>query len=489
MPDYLFQLSPDQRSNLQTRIQEMLVSAILDGHLPPGSPVPSGRRMAQQLKVSRNTVVLAYEHLVDEGFLVARERSGYYVNEEILKGRAVAQKQRGDAAARDDADWPARLKMRLDDRRQITKPHNWQHYRYPFLYGQFDPVLFPISDWRECCRDATSVKAIHAWASDRADRDDPDLVEQIHTRVLPRRGVWAKPEEILVTLGAQHALYLVTRLLVSDASVVGIEDPGYTDAANVFGIHTRDVRPLALDDGGLVVDENLDDCDLVYVTPGHQYPTTVTMPVERRRELLRAATEKDFIVIEDDYESELNFEDDPIPALKSMDREHRVVYVGSLSKTLAPGLRMGYLVAPARLIDQARGLRRLMLRHPPANNQYIVSQFLKRGYHDALLRRLHHTLRERWNVMHEALDRRIPGSAQNHAFGGSAFWLRLPRAICPETLEREARGNGVLIEAGNVFFSDPGRAPPHVRLGFSSISADRIPHGVEILSELIQDMS
>ncbi len=483
MPDLLFNLPENKRLNLQTRIREMLVSAILDGHLPPGSPVPSGRKLAQQLKVARNTVVIAYEHLVDEGYLVARERSGFYVSEDILKGRAPVT--RSDHTEQPESKhWQQRFRLRFDDQRQITKPQDWQRYPYPFLYGQFDPALFPIADWRDCCRDAASIRAIHSWASDRADKDDPELIDQIHTRVLPRRGVWVHPDEILITLGAQHALFLATQLLVSADTTVGIEEPGYTDARNVFLSHTQRVRPLKLDTAGLVVDDELRACDYVHVTPSHQFPTTVTMPLERRRLLLDAAHEANFVVFEDDYESELNYADEPIPALKSMDTDQRVIYIGSLSKSLSPGLRMGYLVGPRPFIQQARVLRRLMLRHPPANNQYIVSQFLRRGYHDALVRRLHHTLRDRWKVMNQSLADFFPDTVTSSAFGGSAFWVQLPEGSKPELLERRAREQGVLIEAGDVFYFEPKNAPPGIRLGFSSISSDRIHNGLQILSRV-----
>ena len=227
------------------------------------------------------------------------------------------------------------------------------------------------------------------WANDARIEDDPDLIEQVRTRILPRRGVRASENEVLITVGAQHALWLIASLLATPRSLVGVENPGYVDARNVFGAVTRQLKPLAIDESGLIIDEQLDDCDLVFTTPSHQSPTTVTLPLERRRALLAKAHEKDLIIIEDDYEAETNFVGDPTPALKSLDTEGRVLYVGSLSKTLAPGLRIGYLVAPAEVIAEARRLRWLMMRHAPTNNQRTAALFLMLGHHDSLIRRLH----------------------------------------------------------------------------------------------------
>jgi len=164
------------------------------------------------------------------------------------------------AVAREQAarpDWAHRLKLRPSSQRNIVKPRDWQSYRYPFIYGQIDPALFPIGEWRECSRQALSVEAVRDWAFDHYTEDDPLLIEQIRTRLLPRRGVRVGADEILVTVGAQHALYLLAALLVGRHDTVGIEDPGYADARNIFLLQTEKLRGLAVDDHGLVIDDRL----------------------------------------------------------------------------------------------------------------------------------------------------------------------------------------------------------------------------------------
>ncbi len=480
----LFALAPSRGRPLQTQIREMLVGAILDGWLPRGSPVPSGRDLADQLGVSRNTVVLAYQQLVDEGFLLSRERSGYYVCDGAVPGCAPAGADT-DNAAGNGPDWARRFAVRASGQRNICKPLNWQNYPYPFLYGQFDPTLFPIADWRECCRQALSVLEVRDWAPDGVDGDDPLLIEQLRTRVLPRRGVWAGAAEIMVTVGAQQALFLLARLLGQERSVVGIEDPGYPDARNIFAIQTPEVRPLAIDDQGLVPSAAAAGCDYIYLTPSHQCPTTVTMPLARRRALLELAARHDIVLIEDDYESETNYLDCPTPALKSLDRDQRVLYIGSLSKTLAPGLRLGYIVGPAALIHEARALRRLMLRHPPANNQRIVALFLSLGHHEALLRRLAHVLKDRAAEVRRALARHLPDLTIAPSSGGSSLWLRGPETLDCQALAASARERGVLIEPGEVFFNAARPPRNFFRLGFSSIAAVRIEPGIAELAALI----
>ena len=487
MRDELFHLRHDAESTLQAQLRQMLVSAILQGQIPKGEPLPSCRRLAQVLSVARNTVTLAYQDLAADGFLIARERRGYFVNEEILAGRAsriTAEPVRDSGTP----DWAFRFQVRPSHQHNIVKPQNWQSYPYPFIYGQFDPALFPIADWRQCSRQALSVDSVREWASDSFTEDDPLLVEQIRTRLLPRRGIRVSADEILVTVGAQNALYLLANLLMGAETTIGFEDPGYVDARNIFALRSDHIRPLPVDEQGLVVDGALDDCDYVYVTPSHQFPTTATMSLERRMALLERARRADFIVIEDDYDSELNHVGSPTAALKSIDASDRVIFLASLSKTLAPGLRLGYMVGPKDMIAEARALRRLMLRHPPMNNQRTLATFLALGHHDSLVRRLSHAYRDRWEVMRIALERHLPTCSFYRATGGTAYWVAGPRELDTVLVAREAAKRGVLIEPGAVHFMS--KAPTHYfRLGFSSIPVNRIDAGTRILGEVIDDCS
>jgi len=482
MWDQLIQLSFRSKISLQAQIREMLVAAILDGHLPVGVALPSTRELATQLGVARNTVALAYELLVNEGYLVTRSRSGHYVNPEIRAGRAEASPRHFAPKAARPTQWAGRFQLTPSTQRNIVKPKDWQKYPYPFIYGQIDPALMPVAGWRECVTQALSVAEIRDWSADLIDGDDPLLLEQIQARLLARRGVWAAPEEILVTVGAQQALYLLATLLVGAETTVGVEDPGYPDARNIFASRSAHVVPLPLDEDGLALSPALDACEFVYLTPSYQCPTNVTMPRARRQALLDWADARDRVLIEDDYEIEMGTESRAQPAMKSLDSAGRVVYVGSLSKTLAPGIRLGFIVGTRALIREARALRRLMLRHPAANNERSVALFLAMGYHDALLRRIRQTCAERSRVMAAALASHLPEVAYRAIGGASSCWLRFADGTDSRTLAEAAERRGVLIEPGDVFFAGDASPRNYARLGFASIATDRIAPGIRELA-------
>ena len=491
MWNHLIHLSFSSKIGLQAQIREMLVAAILDGHIPVGVALPSTRVLAQQLGVARNTVALAYELLVNEGYLLTKSRSGHYVNPEIVAGRAGLPHPPAIGRPLPAAAWQPRLRGAVSGQRNIVKPRDWQRYPFPFIYGQFDPALLPLPGWRECTLQAMSVSEARGWAGDLIDADDALLIEQIQTRLLVRRGVFATPDEILVTVGAQHALFLLATLLVDARTTVGIENPGYPDARNIFASRTANVVPLGLDDAGLALSPALDRCDYVYLTPSHQCPTNVTMPLVRREALLAWAQANDRILIEDDYEIELGLEGRAQPALQSLDRSGHVVYVSSLSKTLSPGIRIGFIVGDRQLICELRALRRLMLRHPAANNERSVGLFLAMGHHDALLRRLRQSYAERAQRVAAALRSHLPGVAFSTVSGASSFWLRFAAEVDTRAIADIAARMGVLVEPGDVFF-DPASGPVptnYARLGFASIDTARIEPGIATLAAACREVA
>ena len=485
----LFHLDPSSDVSLQKQIREQVVNAINNGQIPLSERLPSSRNLSKQLKVARNTVVLAYDHLLNDGYLITKPRSGYFVNPDVLEGIVKPQKKRKRIPESDRLNWANKFKFTPSEQKNIQKPNDWKKFQYPFIYGQLDYDYFPTNNWRECCRDAVSVGAIKDWTVDHYDSDDPLLIEQIHKRLLPRRGVWVKPEQILVTVGCQHALYLLSNLLLDKDNTIGLENPGYVDVRNIVSLSAANIKSLDIDEHGLIIDDNIDECDCLYVTPSHQSPTTVTMPIERRKELLERTAEKDILIIEDDYESEINYHSNPLPALKSLDKNGNVIYVGSLSKTLSPGLRMGYVVGPVELIHELRALRRLMLRHPATNNERAVALFLARGYHDTLIRNLVHAYEERSEILKEAFRKYLPELLPNLTMGGASCWVKGPKNLDAEKLRIAAVKSSIIIESGNVHFLEENPPKNHFRLGFSSIPHKQIDSGIKELAKIIREIT
>ncbi|WP_158966812.1 MocR-like pyridoxine biosynthesis transcription factor PdxR [Chachezhania sediminis] len=472
---------------LQAWIRQSLVNAIVDGKLHHGQRMPATRHLAKSLGVGRNTVTAAYEELVSQGFLESRERMGFFVGA-VDQARGVEAEP--NAASGQGIAWRKHLKFMPSEMRHIEKPWDWQQYRYPFVYGQVDRNLFPIDQWRACSRDALGRSAIDWWASDRALDDDPLLVEQLCRHVLPQRGIYARRDEVMVTLGSQHGIYLLARLLLHPGDGVAVEDPGYPDAQNIFAAHRADVRHMPVDDDGMILNEQteamLKGAGLVFVTPAHHCPTMVTLSDDRRARLLDLADRDDFLILEDDYEGEIRNDKTP-PALKSIDQAGRVVYIGTMSKVLAPGVRIGYVVAPAPLVAELRALRRLMHRSAPLNNQRTAAILLANGHYEGMVRGLREALSQRWQEAVAAARRDLPDFRLSPSIGGSSLWLECPADIHADDLIEAAGKRGVLVERGDPFVA-PDLAGRFFRLGLSAIDVHLIAPGIAEIAAAARDV-
>lgn len=474
----LFRISADSGQTLQAQIRQAVVAAILDRQIAASMPLPSCRILAEKLGVARGTVVLAFQQLVDQGFLVARERRGHFVNPDVLATPAKPQKANDNGS---EVDWKSLRQISAREMPRPAKHENWIKSSYPFVYGQFDPALFPTAEWRECNRMALAVLEIRNWAADMVDKDDPLLIEQIQARLLPRRGIFANPDEIIVTLGAQNALYMLATLLMTKGTKVAMEEPGYPDARSIFRLAGAEIMPTPVDAHGIVTSAVPAEAGFVFVTPSHHCPTMVPMSADRRQDLLARASRHNQIIIEDGYDSQL-IDDAPQQALKSIDRSGRVIYVGSMSKTLAPGLRIGYIVASAELIAELRALRRFMLRHPPANNQRAVALFLSLGHHEALVRRLSSAFEERRKRLVQAVSSYLPEWRATDTAGGTSIWMEGPRGTDARGLAEAAAARSVIVESGERFFDQAERPTRFMRLGISSIALQHIEPGIRELS-------
>ncbi|GAB3292229.1 PLP-dependent aminotransferase family protein [Parahaliea aestuarii] len=485
----LIYLDPDAGVSLQAQIRQKLVDAIMLGTFPEGRRLPSSRKLAEQLGVARNTVVLAYQQLVDEGYLISRERSGLYVNEKVRQDRVGfegSERQRRELSPR----WRQRFRGRSTPEPAFSCPPNWQQYPYPFIEGQFDTSLYPVREWREASRLALGVREINQWAGESGDADDPMLIEQIRSHILPRRGIQASPEEILITVGTQQALYLAVQLLVDSTVPVAVEEPGYPAMRRLLARRGAPLVYQPVDAEGLLVDERLDNCQLIYTTPSHQTPTAVTMSMERRQALLALAARNDALIIEDDFEFESNYLNAPHPALRSLDSEDRVIYMSCLSKVLSPGLRLGFMVAAPEVIREARKLRQLMVRHPPLNNQRTAAFFLSLGHYDTFLMHLHETFRERWIALRRALNYYMLFYVElAPAQGGSALWVRGPEDLDDTFVAKEAARRGILIEPVRHYYATADAPRNCFRMGITGIPLERIREGVLKLRELFHDLT
>ncbi|MBL4785306.1 MAG: PLP-dependent aminotransferase family protein, partial [Cohaesibacteraceae bacterium] len=451
-----------------------------------GIRLPSCRKVAGHLGISRNTVISAYQNLIVDGLVISRAKSGYFVDDNSRKS-SFGQLAAADNSASKPAPGlfekisPTHYPSRY---RNTERPYNWLEYKYPFVCNQMDAGRFPLTDWRRCSNEALGrAHAPHIF-SDHLYEDCEELLTQVRTRLLPRRGIVAEPDQILLTAGAQQAIYITSVLLGGPTRTIGAENPCYQDARNIFDQQFGNVRPIPVDLEGIVVSRELADCDLVYTTPNHQFPTTVRMSKQRRTQLLSFARENNVVIIEDDYDSETDFDPLIVPALCSAPDGASIVYVGSLSKSLSPGLRIGYLVGPADFIREARALRGMMIRHLPPLIQLTAAHYIRLGHYDALVSRFQSAFENRWHVARAALAKSFPDADITSGWGGTNFFITAPIGVDLTGLTTAARMQGVVIDPTRACYRNPDDGRDKLRLGVSAIKAEKITEGIAVVRSI-----
>ena len=478
-----FTLPEKSSLGLRDQICELVSSAITSHTLSPDKRLPSCRELSEQLGVSRNTVFSAYNQLIDLGLLVARDRSGYFVNPIAITPDKSGGLQNCNV---DPLDTPSPVSFDSLGLAPVDNPLDWESYPYPFIYNQIDPNLFPVDSWRECTRLALGRAKMPAWRDDAVESDSPQLSQQLRQRLLSSRGIYANDSEVLITLGAQNALFIIGATFAHKNKPIAIEDPGFSYGRNAFQLTGNRITGVPVDDEGIVVSSIPGECQLVFTTPSHQFPTMVTMSQHRREELLEAAVKKDFLIIEDDYESEMNYFNARSKSLRAQDINNRVVYIGSLSKTVSPGIRLGFIVAHPEIIKQARIVRGVMMRHPPTIVQEVVALFFQLGHYDSHLRNIERRYKKRWHVMNDAITKHLTMLNKTPTKGGTSFWLTGPKGFDATELGEHLRSRGVLIDIGERFSLQKDKRS--FRLGFAFVPLKKLEEGIQIIAEEVKRM-
>lgn len=371
---------------------EQLRAAIVEGRFRPGDQLPPSRDLAAEVGVARSTVATVYARLVGEGYAEGRVGDGTFVtNYRTGSGTPTraSPKTHSVRIARHTPPWADTL---------TPPPDGW---RVDLRTGRPDPSLFPVVDWRRCA--TAALDRPPPGYGDAAGL--PALRQAIAAWVSRSRGVQATDDTVLITAGAQGAFDLLARTLTVPGDVVAVEDPGYAPTRQAFAQHGAKIAAVAVDADGIDVSQIPRSTRAAIVTPSHQAPTGVVMSGARRRELLALARARDFMIIEDDYDTEYRYVERPLEPLHRLDTHGHVTYVGSFSKTLSPSLRLGFIVAPVDLIAELTRVRRLVDAQPPHLTQATLAAFIASGGFERHLRRTGRIYRGRRDHLLAALDR------------------------------------------------------------------------------------
>lgn len=475
----LIEINRSSNEPLYRQVRRVIEHGIAVGVFDARRRLPSSRELAAELSVSRNTINLAYQELLTEGLVLSHERRGIYVNPDMAAA-AEADVQSSPSVI----DWSSRMRRYADEGvPEVEKTRDWHKYPYPFVAGQVDVQSFPATAWIRSLREALYQPHRFASLQDCVGADDPMLIDMIRRQILPARGIEAGADEILITIGSQQGLDLLARTLLGPHQRVAIENPGYLDARHIFLRTGAQVYGIDVDKDGLCLPPTLSGTALLYVTPSHHHPTNVTLSMERRHRLLNLATASGTVVIEDDYDSEFRYEGSPSPALKALDTTGDVLYLGTFSKFLSPGLRLGFLVGPPQLITELKKVRRYQVRHPPGHLQRALALMIDSGDYHRALRRHRRQMKTRWEMTTGFSAEHLPWDQQKYPPGGVSLWITGPPELDALELVRRVEQRGVLIERGDIYFIQPQPPRNCFRVGFGAIPSRSIGEGMALVGE------
>lgn len=484
----LFQtnLDPNAHIPLYRQLHGALRDAILGGRLKPGERLPSSRALGASLGCARNTVTEAYDLLIAEGYLEGRVGAGSYVSRAFAEGwvrdrPGLPRENPGAEPPRLSRVGRTLLRMGSDFDRDTEQP------RLDPIGP--DPAAFPFDAWARAL-----ARAWRRPDPDQAFRGDPmghpPLREAVADYLRKVRALDCMAGQVMITSGAQHALDLIARLLLDPGDAVWIEDPSYRGARAALAAAGARAIPVPVDRNGFDAARAVmmePDARAAIVTPSHQFPLGVTMSLPRRMKLLEWAAEGDGWIIEDDYDSEFRYTGRPIPALQGLDRARRVIYAGTFSKAMFPGLRLGYLVLPRGLVEAFRAARLLMDGHTATVGQLAMAEFIAAGHFPAHLRRMRALYGRRRDVMLHHLRKQLaPFLAEPPGEAGMHLLAHLREGLDDTEIVRSAAGIGVNCQALSAFHA-LGEPRQGLVLGFGAVPEDAIPGMVERLTGVLRD--
>ena len=468
------------------QIYEALRDQIAAGVYAAGDQLPSSRALAEELGVSRTTVTAAYEQLSAEGFIEVRQGARPRV---AALGRPEPRPIRAMRRKR-----PIRLSHYGERLRAVPLWRDYEPDRPPvdFRYGDLAPRDFPITAWRRAMNMAMLQRP------DRVAYDDPRGSIRLRTALQGylwrARTLQCDLGQIIIVNGSQQGLDLCARLLLDAGDRFVIEDPCYVMARQIFASTGADTVPIRVDEDGLDTRRLAGvEARLAYVTPSHQFPMGGVMPVSRRRELIAWARRHDSWIVEDDYDSEYRYDINPVPPLHGLDDSDGVIYLGTISKTLSPTLRIGYLVVPHDLQELFATAKQLIDRHSPVTEQEALATLLENGAYESHVRRVRRLNGERRQTLLNALHRQFGGRVEIEGADAGlhiVVWFKGLAASAEDRLIEAAGGLGLGLHSLSRLYEPSGdegerRDEAGIIMGYGALEPAMIERGVGLLGEAL----